>query len=776
MRLVIRSAQEQLNRLLADQLGNLVAFEPHEFSARAFAVASLADATRARFDLKGSTVRVMTHVVEVGDWGDGRTPSDLNGPNRRIVGHVAQGRSLGDLFDLRSWDTRIQPGDELVFVECGELLRDARNLRRKEKKKKRLDWRALAERARQGLRAAPKAALASLLIVLLLAALGIVLYRAENPDLSWFDAINVTTVLAVGGFDNVFGSLKAPFPISPGLYAYSLLMKIVSAIFLGIVFATMTERILGARFQIATRRPAAPIEGHTIIVGMGPIGQNVAALLQRWGRPVVGVSDEPVAENILRGLPIKSGPIADALERANIASARSVVVVGDDQVANLETTLLARSLNPRCALVFRVADRDLATSVAALIPDSTGISELEIAAQAITGAAFDETILTAFHLPGRSILVTEYVVTPGDTLIDRQLAHLAYGYGAIPVFHERAQESGATGRINPSDDIRLERGDKVVVLATVDALRRIEHGELTPPRWRLVVELLPFLRLGFRGRQHYRANRELRSGGRPQGAGEPPGRTGGAGLPAAGDSAGPRTRQAQGGRASGRGRNPGGPIMTFPLYVFDAYGTLFDVHSAVARCRDLAGPQAERLSELWRTKQLEYTWTRTLMGAYRDFDALTGDALDFAAARCGGLSTEARAALLQAYETLDAYPDAAPALKLLRAGGAKTVILSNGTPKALARAVASAGLQDLLDESLSADALGRYKTTPEVYELVGARYRVAPEQVSFQSSNRWDVAGATKFGFQAVWINRAGAPDEYRDLAPARVLSTLAEL
>ncbi len=602
MRLVIRSAQEQLNRLLADQLGNLVAFEPHEFSARAFAVASLADATRARFDLKGSTVRVMTHVVEVGDWGDGRTPSDLNGPNRRIVGHVAQGRSLGDLFDLRSSDTKIQPGDELVFVECGELLRDARSLRHKEKKKKRLDWRALAERARQGLRAAPKAALASLLIVLLLAALGIVLYRAENPDLSWFDAINVSTVLAVGGFDNVFGALKAPFPISPGLYAYSLLMKIVSAIFLGIVFATMTERILGARFQIAARRPAAPVEGHTIIVGMGPIGQNVAALLQRWGRPVVGVSDEPVAENILRGLPIKSGPIADALERANIATARSVVVVGDDQVANLETTLLARSLNPRCALVFRVADRDLATSVAALIPDSTGISESEIAAQAITGAAFDETILTAFHLPGRSILVTEYVVTPGDTLIDRQLAHLAYGYGAIPVFHERAQESGATGRINPSDDIRLERGDKVVVLATVDALRRIEHGELTPPRWRLVVDSCPSSDSAFEAGNIIAriASCDLAVARKAL-----------AKLP--GELAAPVYRQ-QGirlvrelgklrvRRASGRGRNPGGPFMTFPLYVFDAYGTLFDVHSAVARCRDLAGPQAERLSELWRSE------------------------------------------------------------------------------------------------------------------------------------------------------------------------------
>lgn len=216
--------------------------------------------------------------------------------------------------------------------------------------------------------------------------------------------------------------------------------------------------------------------------------------------------------------------------------------------------------------------------------------------------------------------------------------------------------------------------------------------------------------------------------------------------------------------------------MTLPLYVFDAYGTLFDVHSAVARHKALVGAQAERLSELWRMKQLEYTWTRSLMGAYRDFDALTAEALDFAAARCGGLSPEAREKLLAAYETLDAFADAVPALKMLRERGAKTVILSNGTARALVRATASAGLQDLLDDSLSADALGRYKTAPEVYELVGARYGVTPDQVSFQSSNRWDVAGAARFGFRAIWINRAGAPDEYRDLPPARVIASLAEL
>ena len=212
------------------------------------------------------------------------------------------------------------------------------------------------------------------------------------------------------------------------------------------------------------------------------------------------------------------------------------------------------------------------------------------------------------------------------------------------------------------------------------------------------------------------------------------------------------------------------------LYVFDAYGTLLDVHSAVARHRALVGAEADRLSDIWRTKQLEYTWTRSLMGAYRDFWALTEEALAFAAARCGGISAEAREKLLSAYETLDAFADVAPTLAALKARGAKLVILSNGTPAMLDSAVRSAGLGDLLDPSISVADVGVFKTDARVYERVGARYGVAPQAVSFQSSNRWDIAGATKFGFRTVWINRAKAPDEYRDLPPAAVLDGLAGL
>jgi 2-haloacid dehalogenase len=209
------------------------------------------------------------------------------------------------------------------------------------------------------------------------------------------------------------------------------------------------------------------------------------------------------------------------------------------------------------------------------------------------------------------------------------------------------------------------------------------------------------------------------------------------------------------------------------VYVFDAYGTLFDVHAAVRRYAAEIGPEADRLSALWRTKQLEYSWTRALAGRYRDFWALTEDALDHAFAKVPSAPRETREALLDAYSTLDAYPEVIDVLTTLRAAGAQTAILSNGSPAMLELAVRGARIGDLLDGVLSVDALAAYKPLPAVYELVTTRFRVFPDAVSFQSANRWDVAGATAFGFRTVWINRTGEPDEYADLPPAVTLASL---
>ncbi len=211
-------------------------------------------------------------------------------------------------------------------------------------------------------------------------------------------------------------------------------------------------------------------------------------------------------------------------------------------------------------------------------------------------------------------------------------------------------------------------------------------------------------------------------------------------------------------------------------YVFDAYGTLFDVHAAIGRHRSAAGPDADRFSEIWRTKQLEYTWTLTLAGHYADFWTLTERALDFAFARVPSVDRGLRPQLLEAYRTLDAFADARAALAALKARGLRLAILSNGTPSMLSAAVEAAGLAEYLDAVLSVDSVRQYKPRPEVYELVTEAFGRERSKVGFVSSNRWDVMGATSFGFQTYWVNRLAVPDEYADFAPQRRISDLTAL
>lgn len=212
------------------------------------------------------------------------------------------------------------------------------------------------------------------------------------------------------------------------------------------------------------------------------------------------------------------------------------------------------------------------------------------------------------------------------------------------------------------------------------------------------------------------------------------------------------------------------------IFVFDAYGTLFDVHAAIGRFRAEAGPEADRMSDIWRAKQLEYTWILTLSGHYADFWTLTERALDYALARVPSVDKALKPKLMDAYYTLDAFPDALAALRTLKAKGHKTGTLSNGSPKMLASAVHSAGIAGDLDALLSVDVLKMFKARPEVYALVTDRFKCAPAEVTFVSSNRWDVMAGVSVGFRTFWINRANMPDEYLDFPPVQTLSDLTAL
>lgn len=216
--------------------------------------------------------------------------------------------------------------------------------------------------------------------------------------------------------------------------------------------------------------------------------------------------------------------------------------------------------------------------------------------------------------------------------------------------------------------------------------------------------------------------------------------------------------------------------MTQRVYVFDAYGTLFDVHAAIARHRAQCGPDSERLSEIWRAKQLEYSWTLTLAGQYVEFWTLTERALEFALARFPSVDKAVKPKLLEAYFALDAFPDARACLQELKRRGEQTAILSNGSPKMLAGAVKAAQIGTLLDQVLSVDAIRLYKPLPQAYALVTAAFDVAPNDVVFVSSNRWDVMGAVSFGFRGIWVNRADMPEEYSERTPHHRIPNLSGL
>lgn len=208
--------------------------------------------------------------------------------------------------------------------------------------------------------------------------------------------------------------------------------------------------------------------------------------------------------------------------------------------------------------------------------------------------------------------------------------------------------------------------------------------------------------------------------------------------------------------------------------VFDAYGTLFDVMAPTARLADQLGPAATSLGVVWRQKQLEYSWLRSLMGTYTDFWTVTQDALDFAMSD-GGIDDPAlRQNLLDLYFTLDAYPEVGSALRTVHAAGLATAILSNGSPDMLGAAVSSAGLGPVVDHTLSVHPAGIFKPDPRTYQLaLDALDVTGPAAIAFVSANGWDVAGAAGFGFQAVWLNRFSKTAERLPAGPSAVLRDL---
>lgn len=215
--------------------------------------------------------------------------------------------------------------------------------------------------------------------------------------------------------------------------------------------------------------------------------------------------------------------------------------------------------------------------------------------------------------------------------------------------------------------------------------------------------------------------------------------------------------------------------MPLKALVFDAYGTLFDVHSVIRRCEQLWPGKGERISQLWRSKQLEYTWQRSLMRRYEPFSLVTRAALEYSCEVLGAaLGPKEADSLMRDYLELAAYPDVTAALEKLSA--LHLAILSNGSPDMLDPLVKNRSLERVFAAVISVDELKVYKPAPEVYALAVSKLGVSAEEIGFVSSNCWDAIGAKSFGFTTYWINRGGAPVDRLGFAPERQLNSLGEL
>jgi Trk K+ transport system NAD-binding subunit len=248
------------------------------------------------------------------------------------------------------------------------------------------------------------------------------------------------------------------------------------------------QALLSSKFQFIQHRPPVPPQDHIVIIGLGQIGQQVAELLQDLRQPLVGLTlgmDADAA--FLPYLPIVTSKLPAALEQANCLTAKCVAIFTTDEILNIEIALMIQHINPDCRLVLRTAGQHSIDLLPQILPQAQILDIHKVAAEAFAGAAFGENIINLFRFNNQTILVTEYQIVVIDTLNGLLLADVAYGYGAMPILHQQPEHPAT---LLPPDDLRLNVGDRLIVLVTIDGLRRIEQGKISikPKSWQLRVE------------------------------------------------------------------------------------------------------------------------------------------------------------------------------------------------------------------------------------------------------------------------------------------------
>ena len=499
-RLVVRSDKANLNQLLSRQLGNYIAFEPTELSTAAFTLAALGTEILGFFDLDGQIWQVYQRQITIKDrWRD-RSILSLENNYRKILAHTHEDAiSELHLGSCNAGDS-IRVGDTVIYLEIANDFDSclSRPCSLEPKASRTRKWfKVLTSPGKQIFsffsqlnfrQQVRKVALVNAIIIFSLLIVGTVLFRWYYPGITTLSAFLATAILLLGGYGDLFAELEDITFIPWWIRLFSLILTLVGTVFVGVIYALLTEALLSSRFEFVKQPPPIPQQDHVVIVGMGKTGQKVKALLAKFQQQIVGVTFNPSFEQQSASeIPLVTGNLETALTTANLSQAKSIVIVTDDEILNLETALMAKAIAPQLNLVLKTSGIRIARHLKTLLPTAQIVGVYAVAAAAFAGAAFGENILNLFRLRDNTILVTEYRIEAEDTLHGLLLADIAYGYGVVPIIYQQLNRASVP---LPLDEPPLKVGDRLVVLATIDGLRRIEQGllNLETKQWQIRIE------------------------------------------------------------------------------------------------------------------------------------------------------------------------------------------------------------------------------------------------------------------------------------------------
>jgi Trk K+ transport system NAD-binding subunit len=499
-RLVVRSTKENLNQLLEEQLTNFVAFDPIHLSAASFALAALGGDSLGFFNLDGNWLGIFQHTVHYGDNFYRRQLFEINSGSRKLLCYLPNNDYSFDCFYDWDSETIIQEGSTFIYVEQFDRLlsKQQKNSVNNPRRKKRI-WQKptdfmgkiqLRKKILEHWHSASqirRVVIVSGLVTISLAIFGTVLFEflLKNYTTVTLNPFYITISLLLGGYADFLYTEK---PESLIVQIVALALAVAGTAFVGVLYALATEKLLSTKFLFSNRRAPVPEEEHIVIIGIKRVGSKVAKLLQEFNQPVVAiVLEDDFDNNHLPNIPLFTGDLNESLVKVNISTAKSIIATSEDEMLNVEMGLKARKINPESSLIIRTFGQRLSENLAQILPKAQIISAYAVAAEAFAGAAFGENILDLFRLHNQTILVTEYLFSETDTLNGLMLSEIAYGYGVVPILY---QNPPRPVELMPKDYKKIEPGIRLVVLATIDGLKRMEQGRIGiyPKHWQIVIE------------------------------------------------------------------------------------------------------------------------------------------------------------------------------------------------------------------------------------------------------------------------------------------------